>query len=128
MSVSELIELPSHKILSQLAHDDPQAFEELRREVIDGFINRSPARISARLHGIQFRVDNERRLSRSALGSTVRIYKLMWDSFLQLNDSLQDFVPINSDRAYNHGSTITSDSVPKVSAKIFEFQRLLNGN
>ena len=69
-------ELPSHEELSQLARDDPQAYETLRRALVENFIDNAPDKYKKRLRGIQFRVDHQRQLSHTALGSTVRIYKL----------------------------------------------------
>lgn len=73
-----------------MARDDPPAYEVLRRQLIDDFIARAPAHLRRRLRGLQFQIDGVRRLSRSALGATVKIYQLMWNSFLTLNDHLQD--------------------------------------
>lgn len=84
--------LPSHDDLARLARDDPPAFEALRRQLIETVIDNAPERNRPRLRGIQFQVECLRRLSRSALGSTVRIYELMWKSFLDLNDNCQDFL------------------------------------
>ena len=85
------LELPSHDVLAQLASNDPQAYEALRREVITSFIENAPERLQSRLTGLQFRVDGVRRLSRSSpLGATLRIYKLMWESFYNLNQHWQE--------------------------------------
>lgn len=83
--------LPSHEILSQLACDDPQAFEVLRDELVTNCIMNAPGRIQPRLCGIQFRVDSIRRLSRTPLGSLVKIQAMMWRSFLRLDEELQEF-------------------------------------
>ena len=85
MSARRPVELPAHEVLSAPARDDPQAYETLRREVIEDFIERAPERIRLRLSGIQFRVDCLRRSSQAALGATVRVYELIWESFLRLN-------------------------------------------
>lgn len=92
MSQHPPMSLPCHDELSRLARDDPRAFETLWRAVIDSHIEHAPARSRQRLRGLQFRIDGIRRLSRSALGATVKIYQLMWDSFLQMNEKLQDAV------------------------------------
>ena len=47
--------------------------------------------MQARLRGLQFRIDGIRRLSRSPLGATVKLYDMMWASFLDMNDQLQGF-------------------------------------
>jgi hypothetical protein len=119
----QAFELPSHDELAQLARDDPEAYEALRREVVDGFIDSAPERLKSRLSGIQFRVDAVRRLSRSsALGATVRVYELMWKSFLHLNDVWQDFIPLENERTRQHRSTATKKYAPGNSARVFEFR------
>lgn len=92
MSEHLRLTLPSHEELSKLARDDPPAYEALRREIIEDFIDNAPDKLKPRLQGLQFRVDCLRRLSRSALGSTIRIYDLMWKSFVTLNYHWQEFV------------------------------------
>lgn len=115
------LELPSHEVLSQLVRDDPQAYEALRRDLIESFIDSAPARLKTRLRGVQFRVDCKRRLSRSALGSTVSVYKLMWQSFLCLNREWQDLVGIKEGFENLHGATPAAGCLPKQSARIIEF-------
>ena len=121
MSRRPPLELPSHELLAKLARDDPDAFESLRRELLDSFIDNAPERLKPRLHGLQFRVDHERRLSRSALGSTVRIYELMWKSFLRLNYEWQDAVRLKDELVDPGGSKQTAAAAPKKSAQILGF-------
>lgn len=121
MSEHSRLTLPSHEELSKLARDDPPAYEALRREIIDDFIDHAPDKLKPRLLGLQFRVDSLRRLSRSALGSTVKIYDLMWKSFVTLNYQWQEFVhmeaPLPGQCALdgNHGQ-------PERSARILQFR------
>lgn len=123
MSARQPLELPSHEVLSQLARDDPAAYEALRREMIDGFIDSAPPAIKPRLRGIQFRVDSVRRLSRSALGATVKIYGLMWESFLRLNHGWQDFIHMKNQSASMRRSMLTPQYLPNGGARVIEFRR-----
>ena len=84
--------LPSHDALVRLADSDPEAFEALRRQLIEDFINRAPESARLRLRGIQYRVEAIRSASRSPLGATVKIHELMWKSFVQMNQRLQELV------------------------------------
>ncbi len=118
MSEHQPIELPSYETLAQLAREDPQAFESLRRAVIDSFIDSAPDRLSARLRGLQFRVDCERQLSHSALGATVRMYALMWESFLRLNDAWQSFMRLDEDGE----DSIPTSYLPNRHAHILELR------
>ena len=83
--------LPVHDELVQLLRRDPDAYEALRQELIDDLIDQAPVELKPRLRGLQFRIDGVRRVSQSALGTTVRIYEMMWRSFLVLNDELSAF-------------------------------------
>jgi hypothetical protein len=116
------MELPSHEVLSRLASEDPQEFERLRRELVESFIDSAPSRLRHRLSGIQFRVDGVRRLSRSALGSTVEIYQLMWQSFLRLNGVWQDVVHLRDATMGVCPPTFASGATAPVSARILEFR------
>jgi hypothetical protein len=117
------LELPSHDVLSQLALNDPQAFEALRCDLIKTFIDSSPDRFKSRLFGIQFRIDGIRRLSRTPLGSAVRVYNLMWESFLSLNQAWQDLIQMENESVTLQGSTLGIEKLPSRSAQILEFRR-----
>ena len=116
------LELPSHELLSQLACNDPRAFELLRQELVESFIDSAPARLKSRLSGIQFRVDGLRRLSRSALGSTVGVYQLMWSSFLRLNSTWQEVVRLKEGGIEESASTMTCCPLPSGTGRILEFK------
>lgn len=105
--------LPSQSELLQLAHDDPQAFESLRVELIDRAILRAPERVQLRLRQLQFRVDGVRRLARTPLGALIRMQAMMWDSFLELNEALQRLDTLSRTTATQHGaaSALTGDAV-----------------
>lgn len=90
MGAPDLKELPSHEFLSALVRTDPQQYESLRATLIAELIESAPERLKPRLRGVQFRIDCERRLSKSALGLTIKLSSLMWASFLNLNDRLQE--------------------------------------
>ncbi len=65
----------------RLAQDNPDAFEQYRREAIDGLLARIPVHNQERLRRLQWRIDQERKLSGNAMSACVRIYEMMWDSF-----------------------------------------------
>ena len=121
MRAHQPIELPSHEVLSELARENPQAYEDLRRELIDRFIESAPERLKPRLSGIQFRVDCVRGLSRSALGATVRVYEMMWESFLRLNVNWQDAVQLKAACVGPSAARRISSRAPPQSAQILAF-------
>jgi hypothetical protein len=80
--------------MAALAKNDPAAFEERRRELIEQMFAGIEARnedpqFVRRLRGLQFRIDMERQRSRTSMRALLRIYSMMWDSFIELNDLLQ---------------------------------------
>jgi hypothetical protein len=74
---------------SALAARDPEAFERERRATIDAFIAGAPREHQARLKGLQFRIDLERQRSATPLGASIRLNRLMWDSFTELRSALE---------------------------------------
>lgn len=69
-----------------LASEDAVAFERRRQEAIDALLDREGH--SERLVRLQFRIDMERRRSRTALKSCLRLSDLMWQSFLKFDEVL----------------------------------------
>jgi hypothetical protein len=65
---------------SELARNDPQAFEARYRALIEDTISRAPVEVQPRLRCLQWRVDMERRKHKSPLGACLSIYRMMWDS------------------------------------------------
>ena len=122
MNGHQPLELPSHEVLSLLARDDPLAYETLRREMIERFIDSAPERIKPRLNGIQFRVESVRQLSGSALGATVKLYQLMWESFHRLNHNWQDLVNSKAGEVNPHDSTLGTRYQRIESASVLEFR------
>jgi len=94
--------LPSQKELAQLARDDPQAFEALRAELIENAILRAPERLQLRLRQLQFRVDGIRRLARTPLGALLKMQAMMWESFLRMDEALQQFDALSRAVARRH--------------------------
>lgn len=84
-------ENPDHEALSELARDDPEAFEDLRQKLVGELIERAPEATKLRLRGLQFRLDYIHRRAGNSLGATVKIYHLMWQSFLRLHQELTTF-------------------------------------
>jgi hypothetical protein len=83
------IRLPAFDVLVDMARNDPQGLETLRRSLTNAVIaNARNEEARRRLRGIQFRVDMERRRSASPLGATIRISELMCRSLARLHRSM----------------------------------------
>ncbi len=63
-----------------LASEDPETFESRRRDILEAFFAQIPEQRQQRLRGLQFRIDMERRRSKSAMGACIKISAMMWDS------------------------------------------------
>lgn len=74
-----------------LAKSTPDVFEQRRRDCIERLIS-DGCNNSRRLRGLQCRIDMERIRARTPLKACLRIYTLMFDSFLELHNALDAFV------------------------------------
>ncbi len=84
-----------------LARNDPEAFERERDKAVNEVISNAPERLQARLRGLQFRIDMERRKARTPLIACLRISSMMWDAVLGkegLRDALTSFSSITEGR------------------------------
>jgi hypothetical protein len=77
-----------------LAKKDPDEFEEKRREHIDLFFENIPKNKRHRLKGLQWQIDQTRKLSRSPMASCIAISNMMWDSVEHLNECQYELVNI----------------------------------
>ena len=74
---------------AKLARENPEEFERRRGQEIRKVIDARPD-LRHRLEGLQFRIDAERRLARTPLKACLRISTLMWNSFRDLKDQLDE--------------------------------------
>ncbi|MCB1851285.1 MAG: DUF3135 domain-containing protein [Gammaproteobacteria bacterium] len=64
----------------EMAKNDPELFENLRQKAINEVIEKAPEAQRQRLRCLQWRIDQERNRSQSALGLCLWISRLMWES------------------------------------------------
>lgn len=67
---------------SELARENPELFESLRRQAIERVIAEAPAANRERLRRLQWRIDQERRLAGTPLAACMRISRMMWKAVL----------------------------------------------
>ncbi len=101
---------------AQLAVADPDAFEARRSRLIEDFISSVPAERQPRLRGLQWRIDQIRRSSRTPLASCIRISRMMWDSVLG-EGGLHEVLNI----ALDDHSTPRTAPVARLDAKVLLF-------
>lgn len=81
--------LPAFEVLVDMARNDPQGLETLRRSLTDAVIAAASNEITRkRLQGLQFRVDMERRRATTPLAATIRISEMMCRSLADLHRSM----------------------------------------
>lgn len=71
---------PSFEDLLHWAKHDPKRLERYQRERTGEIINNAPSHIQRRLRGLQFQIDSQRELHRSAMGRCIQISKMMQES------------------------------------------------
>ena len=82
-----------------LAKKNPDEFEKKRREHIEIFIKGVPENKQRRLKGLQWRIDQTRKLSKTPMASCIEIYNMMWDSVIRLKDSHYQLVDLATDQS-----------------------------
>ncbi|HEB94448.1 MAG TPA: DUF3135 domain-containing protein [Gammaproteobacteria bacterium] len=93
----------------QLAKDDPAAFEALRREKVEQLIAQAPKTQRRRLQGLQWQIDQTRKLAVGPMASCLAISNMMWDSLHQLSlrqHELLSATPDKLQRPQNTAATV----------------------
>ena len=70
---------------SEMARNDPEAFEKMRLQAIEAVIDSAPEANRERLRRLQWRIDQERRLARTPMAACMRISRMMWRAVLGPN-------------------------------------------
>lgn len=96
-----------------LARSDPDAFEARRRQVIEALIQSAPAHRQGRLRGLQWRIDQIRRTSKTPLAACLRISQLMWDSVYGRGGLLEALARL--------GGTLSGEKTSPPAARILKF-------
>lgn len=67
---------------ARLAREDPGAFEDARRLMIDSLIDAAPSGMQPRLKGLQWRIDHIRSKAATPLSACLKISDMMWTNVL----------------------------------------------
>lgn len=84
-------QIPDFDTLKEIAEKDPEALECYRQHLISSAIMDAPTDSRARLRGLQFQIDCQRRLQSTPLAACIKISGMMHDSFYQLTGLLNHF-------------------------------------
>ncbi len=80
--------LPCFDDLKVMADQDPEGFEQFRRQSCQDFIRCLPKHHRQRLKAVQFRVDYELSKAKNPMAGLVKISGMMHDSFYQLTEKV----------------------------------------
>jgi hypothetical protein len=100
---------------AKLAREDPGAFEEARKLMLDSLIEAAPARVRPRLKGIQWQIEHLRKRATTPLNACLKISDMMWTNVLDV-DGLAVHL-----RGLNEGDPPPAG--PRHSADVLPFQR-----
>lgn len=75
---------PDFDALMSLAMNDPEAFEAERRKYIESFLDSVPEDKRPRLQGLQWKVDQVRKLAKTPMASCIAISNMMKESLSKL--------------------------------------------
>ena len=113
---------------AKLAQDDPAEFERKRGELLGGLLERMAERtkdpvLVQRLRGLQFRIDMERERAKTPLKSTMAVYNMMWDTFVDMKNRLEELTEMS--KALRDGEPMPVASAPTEStaATVLPFRR-----
>ncbi len=65
---------------ARIAKKDPEQFERMRQELINGAINQAPDHLKQRMEGLQWQIDQIRNQSKSPIESCLKISQKMLDN------------------------------------------------
>ncbi len=100
----------------RLAQENPERFEELRRQRIEAMIAQAPEDIRKRIEGLQWRIDQLRQTSKNPMAACIRISTMMWDFVLGRDGLVQSIE--------NLGKTPEDrDGALRTDARILDFGR-----
>lgn len=81
--------LPAFDVLVDMARNDPQGLETLRRSLTNAVIAAASTDTTRRrLQGLQFRIDMERKRATTPLAAAIRISEMMCHSLAELHRSM----------------------------------------
>ncbi|MEM7377348.1 MAG: DUF3135 domain-containing protein [Pseudomonadota bacterium] len=86
------VAMPDFDELATLARDNPEAFEQLRSELLEQCVQCAPPRMHRRLRGLVFELDAQRQTSQSPLAACLDASGRMWKSFDELRVQLNAVV------------------------------------
>lgn len=107
--------------LARLAKENPDAFEDKRKQMIQEVIDKSSPEIRRRMQGLQWQIDQIRSTADNPMASCLKISKMMWDSAIG-----EDGLVTHLQRLSNPEKSINNLNRPQQSATITDLTDRLN--
>ena len=82
------VKTPPFDELAELAHSDPDAFEALRRRIIESHIAASPKEQKLKLERMQFRINGVLRRSSNPVHACILLQGMMVENTTRISDAL----------------------------------------
>lgn len=80
---------------AKMAKEDPDAFEDMRKQMIQNVIDSTSPEIKKRMQGLQWRIDNIRSTSSNPMASCLKISQMMWDNVLGEDGLVENMQKLN---------------------------------
>jgi len=106
---------------ASLAKEDPEAFENKRKQMLQDVIDNAEPEIKRRMQGLQWQVDQIRSTSANPMASCLKISQMMWDKTIG-EGGLVEHMEQLSDPMHNQNKL----RPPKESAIIMDLKDRLN--
>lgn len=100
----------------RLAKENPDAYEDMRKKMIQEVIDDTSPEVRRRMEGLQWQIDQIRSTSTNPMSSCLKISQMMWDKTIG-EDGLLDHM-----RRLSEPSQISKAVKPKESAKIIDIR------
>jgi hypothetical protein len=101
------VRLPAFEVLVDMARNDPQGLETLRRSLTNAVITAAPnEEARRRLLGLQFRIDMERRRAGTPLAAAMRLSELMCHSLARLHRSIIEPAALRDETAHLRAANV----------------------
>lgn len=80
---------------AKMAKENPEAFEDRRKKMIQGVIDATSPEVKRRMQGLQWQIDNIRSTSPNPMASCLKISQMMWDNVLGEDGLVENMNKLN---------------------------------
>lgn len=102
---------------AKLAKDDPDAYEDMRKQMIQDVIEKASPQVKQRMEGLQWQIDQIRSTSANPMSSCLKISQMMWEKV-----TAEDGLLVRM-RQLNEPTQLPDLNTPKESATVINLNR-----